>query len=523
MASGHHFDSVVPASPATVAEEVARHYEGVPTNEKELNIANGGIIPSLLEIASEHIAQCYGDSIDPSDVPEEHRALVERHIPVTLPVQIAVDSIHSNAYWQRRMMHQFPIAARRDCTSSDVDWRRAFLETHLSRTLMGYIPPPALFPGGGVPPPPVPPPAEECPWPDTAPVTRAFTEPGIHAAFIAASDVVRTLKLTSLPSHVDLHCVVSRLPRLETFILSYASRDAEYKRFLSEEPATIARRAAPASLVTSPTRPAPQRILAPTPDEVDLLMTRALEYHVRPTMEVGDAVSLGRALRDGACAALHTLRVVDSGVTGQMAAAVCAGLLATRVRVIDLSLNRLGDEGARAVCKLLRSGSAIETVSLAANQLTSESAQYIANGIRRTSTLRTVDLRTNDLGDLGAATILDAATRRGVGVNTLRLSANGLTGAVASSVGDAIANAEELSVLDLDDNYFGDQGGSSLLTCLRTAVDAGAEIHMDRLGLIGTGMGREVLNAVLVTVGRPPVPEVKATDDEEGDEMGEEG
>ncbi|KAG9391126.1 Leucine Rich repeat [Carpediemonas membranifera] len=488
----------------TIAEELAQFYDGVLTESADLD--SSGIIPPMLELAARRVALSFGKTIAATDIPEKFKERVERYIPVDAPLPDVVDTVSDGPYWLRRIIAQYPVAAKRYNGMKKVSWRTAFLEAHLARVLENYVRPPSLFPGG-VEPPPLKTQGDldkgES-WPDTAPITRAFLEPGIVGAFRAASATVKTLRINGMPSHLDPHCILSRVPNLETFHLSYASRKATYTQFIGTEPAVIAKRAAPDSLIHTPYSTKAQHILATTPGEFDLVVSRNLAFKDVPVATLADCLSLARGLRARCCPNLTSLSVVDSGLTPKMATALCVGMKDVPLTKLDLSLNSIGDEGAHAVSKLLTSASKLEHLSLAYNKIGPDGARDLGAGARRVQSMRTLDLRANKLGDAGASILFSALGKQDCNVTTVRVGWNEMTGLSGDAIGLYLKKTTVCRVLDISGNDLGDEGGSSLLTALRSRVDMDrSDLTLDSFDMRATNIGLDVVNAILTTTGLP--------------------
>lgn len=66
---------------------------------------------------------------------------------------------------------------------------------------------------------------------------------------------------------------------------------------------------------------------------------------------------------------------------------------------VDLSENRLGAEGARAICAALVVSPAVQRVQLAGNGLEEQAAQYLAELLLAHTGLKSLDLSYNQLND----------------------------------------------------------------------------------------------------------------------------
>lgn len=104
------------------------------------------------------------------------------------------------------------------------------------------------------------------------------------------------------------------------------------------------------------------------------------------------------------------LNVSRNGITGQGVAAVAEAIAAPgcRLRVVDLSLNVVGDEGAVLLAQALARNESVTELDLWANWIGDAGAMALASMLPRSMTLARLHLSRNAIGEKGARALAQA-------------------------------------------------------------------------------------------------------------------
>ncbi|XP_075250689.1 dynein regulatory complex subunit 5-like isoform X2 [Convolutriloba macropyga] len=152
---------------------------------------------------------------------------------------------------------------------------------------------------------------------------------------------------------------------------------------------------------------------------------------------------------------------------------------------LDLSFNKIGDKGARAVGKLINN-SKITRLNLLDNQIGHQGMAAIAHALKKPTALKHLNLRLNRLGDEGAqslcVSLLDNST-----VETLNIAANDITEQTSQFIAQLIVSNNTLCELDLSCNQLGTDGGKQL----QEAMESNTQITKLELKLAKCGQESE--------------------------------
>eukprot|EP01063_Lacrimia_lanifica_P035846 TRINITY_DN6948_c0_g1_i1.p1 TRINITY_DN6948_c0_g1~~TRINITY_DN6948_c0_g1_i1.p1 ORF type:complete len:341 (+),score=129.47 TRINITY_DN6948_c0_g1_i1:73-1095(+) len=165
----------------------------------------------------------------------------------------------------------------------------------------------------------------------------------------------------------------------------------------------------------------------------------------------------------------------------------------TSVTHLDLSMNRIGDAGARALAAALERGDALMDVRLDGNFITAEGVEALCRAVEQSVSLTKLDLSSNEFGHEGAAALaamfrrcehpppLLALHARGAGIDdlaardlidavqshsqltALHLSGNQLSDAAVPPLCNLIAHSPSLLDLNVANNAFSDDGVRQLV------------------------------------------------------------
>lgn len=136
--------------------------------------------------------------------------------------------------------------------------------------------------------------------------------------------------------------------------------------------------------------------------------------------------------------------------------------LPSSLKVLDLSCNAIGNDGAWKLAPALDALTSLELLSLSKNQIGDDGASEI--GCRLPSTLKVLVMRDNEIADVGARTIASALVNSKIEKVVLANNNIGSSGATALSW--TISQSSYLQELDLNENEVGDEGAAALATNL---------------------------------------------------------
>ena len=186
------------------------------------------------------------------------------------------------------------------------------------------------------------------------------------------------------------------------------------------------------------------------------------------------------------------LSLINCGITDEGAKTLSDAIRCSNIKILELSMNSIGNEGAQAFAKSIESCLILQTVDLSCNQIGDGGALAIvraipvktcdlflwSNNITRhgAETLlqikQDIDLKTfyidsRNIGDNGAADI--AKNVRGDSLHSLKLCCNFIGSAGAKALANALKKCKGLSSLDLSSNMIGWNGvkalGDALSVC----------------------------------------------------------
>jgi len=121
---------------------------------------------------------------------------------------------------------------------------------------------------------------------------------------------------------------------------------------------------------------------------------------------------------------------------------------------LDLSCNRIGDKGARAISKLLESRSVLNRLDLNDNMIHAEGGKALARSLPNAPSLMSLNLSLNSIGDSGVRAICHVL-QKATNVRNLNLAANGATESSISEITSLIGSNRTILKIDLSSNEFG--------------------------------------------------------------------
>ena len=110
---------------------------------------------------------------------------------------------------------------------------------------------------------------------------------------------------------------------------------------------------------------------------------------------------------------------------------------------MSLRLNRLGDEGGKAICDVLRANTTMQKLNLSANSLGPQTAAALASLVKTNRTLIHVDVSSNSsFGPEGGRLIRDALEHNDI-IRSMDVRMCGMGEELEASISDVVkANAE---------------------------------------------------------------------------------
>jgi hypothetical protein len=115
---------------------------------------------------------------------------------------------------------------------------------------------------------------------------------------------------------------------------------------------------------------------------------------------------------------------------------------------LDLRVNSIGSDGAKALAEALKTNSALTTLDLRANSIGDDGAKALAEALKTNSTLTTLDLWENSIGDDGAKALAEAL-KTNPALITLNLVNNSISDDGAKALAETLKTNSALTALDL--------------------------------------------------------------------------
>jgi len=136
---------------------------------------------------------------------------------------------------------------------------------------------------------------------------------------------------------------------------------------------------------------------------------------------------------------------VDSEGVDHLANALGVGGL-TRLRVLDLGMNAIGDEGARHLSSAARVLTALQALDLCESGLGPESAVHVSAMLNEMTSLTFLNLGDNELGGPGASALSEALAKLRL-ITQLDISSNKFDGTAVEALSQAIGTFSDLKTL----------------------------------------------------------------------------
>jgi Ran GTPase-activating protein (RanGAP) involved in mRNA processing and transport len=219
--------------------------------------------------------------------------------------------------------------------------------------------------------------------------------------------------------------------------------------------------------------------------------------------QLGDqgAQELARVLKGNTT--LETLNL--SGNKLQAASVALSELLvdSNALRILDLSNNNLGDEGATRLGDILPKNSTLVRLNLSYNKIAFKGARKLWAGLMENTRLRALCLKGNVIGDMGTMA-LDSCLKANSTLVSLDLAENHIGESGSTRIAEALRGAKGVMELMMQGNVVGDDAGVSFAQTLKTnKVLSTLNLNNTKLGwaaAVAIGQALQV-NSTLVSLG----------------------
>ena len=230
---------------------------------------------------------------------------------------------------------------------------------------------------------------------------------------------------------------------------------------------------------------------------VDALVFQGLEWGDADVVELCEVLPRFAALR--------TLDLSKNKIGLEGAKAIAEALMKSGTAVVItlyLGLNNIGDEGAIAIAEALKVNAVLTTLNLGYNSIGVEGAKAIAEALKVNAVLTELRLGVNTIGDKGAKAIAEVLKVNAV-VTTLSLWNNSIGDEGAIAIAEALKIKAVLTTLHLNVNNIGDEGAIAIAEALKVnAVVTELWLGGNEIGDEGAKAIAEALkvNAVVTTL-----------------------
>ncbi|KAL0242847.1 hypothetical protein GEMRC1_005410 [Eukaryota sp. GEM-RC1] len=149
---------------------------------------------------------------------------------------------------------------------------------------------------------------------------------------------------------------------------------------------------------------------------------------------------------------------------------------------IDLGGNSIGNEGARALADALKVNASITSIDLGGNSIGDEGARALADVLKVNASITSINLDSNTIRDEGARALADALKVNG-SVTSVNLGGNSIGADGARAVADALKVNASVTSISLCNNSIGDEGARALAEALKVKSSVtGVDLRLDSIG-----------------------------------------
>ncbi|XP_062518832.1 dynein regulatory complex subunit 5-like [Corticium candelabrum] len=363
-------------------------------------------VPDLLDICIMHIVGNFQDNPLLDELKPKHKKKVLEMLSTKLPLKVTAPLIEDEGFWQRSCKSRWEVC---DVSNHGNSWKRMFFERNLQGLIENFVP-------------------------------EATDPKELNETLMVSSKFIKCLRIQQLllpindgtsneddasdttsevggggPScnHIDFGIVFRVLPKLEEIHITYGVKNCGMN--------------------------------------FDWSLFKFTEQ---------DCSLLAKAVKS--CRSLTVFHLHRSNVTDEKSRTLISHFLEHPcLETLDLSHNKIGDGGARALGKLLVSKCRLKSLNVANNQIGSHGGGAIGHALQKNSKLLSLNLRLNRLSDEGGFGILKALLKNAT-LTTLHLGSNELGELSAQAMNEVALQNSTLTSIDLTSNPFGDTGGRLL-------------------------------------------------------------
>lgn len=174
--------------------------------------------------------------------------------------------------------------------------------------------------------------------------------------------------------------------------------------------------------------------------------------------------------------------------------------LTSTLQVLDISGNKIGPQGMRALCEVLVENKTIQELRCGANHVGEEGAASISSVLKFNYTLRILDLQSNEIGPCGASLLMDVLRIDNRTLESLNLAWNGVGSLIAEELAEVLTTNEILVDVNVKGNEIMSDGVSSLANSLASNVS------LEKLNLMHNKFDKFGAFALADAVGKPSCP-----------------
>jgi len=135
--------------------------------------------------------------------------------------------------------------------------------------------------------------------------------------------------------------------------------------------------------------------------------------------------------------------------------------LSSTLRVLEISCNKIGVTGIRAISMALLYNTSIEVLAISSNQVNYKGAEAMAIAISNNKTLKELHIGANLLGDAGAVELLGAGSKNTT-LKVLDISNNLINDVGAIAIAECLKVNNSLEVLKMGRNNIGQDGAMAI-------------------------------------------------------------